>query len=366
MADTTDAGRTGEPAQRRTIPIRRGEEFDVAGVWAYLHEQVNGLPEALPEVEQFPSGASNLTYYLKSGHFEAVLRRPPFGPLPPKAHDMAREAAILAKLNPHFPLAPRPYAFCADESRIGGPFYVMEYKHGVVLDDRFPDGVNADEGLCARISGAVIDTLADLHNVDYQAAGLAEFGHPKGFLARQVEGWIGRYERARTDEVPGVQELTAWLTKQVPASQGTTVIHNDFKLNNIVLDSAALDRPVAVVDWEMTTIGDPLMDLAITLGYWVHGDDPQELRKMLPTVTQLPGFLRRSELIERYARRTGRDVAQIDYYLIFAYFKLAVILQQIYVRWKRGQTQDERFATFDKRVEQLVAYALSQIGGSRA
>lgn len=362
MADTTD----GKRKTRRTIPVRHGEAFDVERVWNYLRERVQGIPAVQPTVEQFPSGASNLTYYLRAGSFEAVLRRPPFGPLPPKAHDMAREAAILAKLHPHFPLAPRPYAFCADESLIGGPFYVMEYRPGFVLDDRFPPGVEPEEALCARISKAVVDTLSDLHGVDYQTAGLAEFGHPDGFLARQVEGWTLRYQRARTDDVPGVDELTKWLQGHVPTSQGKAVIHNDFKLNNIVLDATTLDRPVAVVDWEMATIGDPLMDLAITLGYWVQADDPEELRLMLPTVTQLPGFLRRSDLIEHYAKRTGRDLSAIDYYLIFAYFKLAVILQQIYVRWKRGQTEDERFADFGERATMLVQHAAALIGGAGA
>ncbi|WP_274434986.1 phosphotransferase family protein [Alicyclobacillus sp. ALC3] len=356
MAETSDGHVT-----RRTIPIRQGEGFDVERVWTYLRQRIPRVPEELPNIEQFPSGASNLTYYLQSGPFEGVLRRPPFGPLPPKAHDMAREAAILEKLHPNFPLAPRPLAFCDDLSVIGSPFYIMEYRPGVVLDDRFPSGIAPQPELCQRISCAVVDTLADLHSVDYEAALLAEFGHPDGFLARQVHGWIERYQRAQTDDIRGVEHLTRWLAQRVPVSQAVTVIHNDFKLNNIVLDASALDRPVAVVDWEMATIGDPLMDLAISLSYWVQADDPVELRQMLPTVTQLPGFLSRRDLIERYAKRTGRDLSTIDYYLVFAYFKLAVILQQIYVRWKGGQTADERFASFGARVATIVAHAVSAI-----
>lgn len=369
MSDVTSGEQSAGSRPSRTIPVRPGEGFDVARVWAYIRDQAaalpNDLPDALPSVEQFPSGASNLTYYLKNGSFEAVLRRPPFGPLPPKAHDMQREAAILTKLHPQFPLAPKPYVFCEDTSLIGGPFYVMEYRSGVVLDDRFPADVTPTPDLCERISYAVIDTLADLHAVDYRAAGLESIGHPEGFLTRQVHGWIERYTRSRTDDVAGVEQVTRWLTERVPESPGPTVIHNDFKLNNIVLHEERVDQPVAVVDWEMTTIGDPLMDLAITLGYWVHGDDPDGLRKMLPTVTQMPGFLRREALIERYAARTGRDLSNIDYYMVFAYFKLAVILQQIYVRFKRGQTQDERFATFGQRVALVIAHAASLVREAR-
>lgn len=357
MADATSSGSANSD---RTIAVRPGEGFDAARVWDYIRSHAVGLPDDLPqtvaEVRQFPSGASNLTYHLKSGSFEAVLRRPPFGPLPPKAHDMQREAAILTKLHPHFQLAPRPYVFCDDTSLIGGPFYVMEYRDGVVLDSEFPSGMTPTPALCEHISHTVIDTLADLHAVDYREAELEAFGHPEGFLARQVNGWTLRYQRARTDDVDGVERVTRWLAERVPESPSPTVIHNDFKLNNIVLD-ATLHHPVAVVDWEMTTIGDPLMDLAITLGYWVQADDPDSLRQMVPTVTQLPGFLSRAAMVERYAQRTGRDVSHMDYYLVFAYFKLAVILQQIYVRWKRGQTQDERFATFGQRVAMIVQHA---------
>lgn len=348
-----------------TIPVRAGEELDREAVTRYLREHVPGLPAGELEVEQFPSGASNLTYLLRIGGWEGVLRRPPFGPLPPKAHDMVREAGILARLNPVFPLAPKPYAICADPSVLGAPFYVMERRRGVVLNDTFPPGVEPTASLCRGISETVIDTLAQLHAIDWRAAGLEGLGYPAGFLERQVTGWIGRWERARTDEIAEVEPLTRWLAAHIPSSPPAALIHNDFKLNNMLLDATDLRQVVAVLDWEMTTIGDPLFDLAISLSYWVHADDPEELHTILPTVTPMPGFLRREELMARYAARSGRDLANMHFYMTFAYFKLAVILQQIYARWRRGQTSDERFGEFGERVRHLIVHAhrLAREGG---
>jgi len=340
-----------------TIAVRRGEDFDREAVRRYLLEHVEGVPADLPmEVRQFPSGASNLTYLIRIGDWEAVMRRPPFGPLPPKAHDMKRESQLLMRLHPVFPLVPKPYVFCEDESVIGAPFYVMERKKGVVLDRQFPPGFAVNEAVCRQISYAVVDTLVQLHQVDYREAGLEEFGRPEGFLERQVRGWIGRYERVRTEEIPVVDRVSRWLLDHLPVSQSTTIVHNDFKLNNMLM-SQDLSQVVAVLDWEMATIGDPLFDLGVTLGYWVLADDPELLKQGLPTITTTPGFIRREEFIERYAQKTGRDVSNIDYYLTFAHFKLAVVLQQIYYRWKIGKTQDERFASFGEMVRNLMMYA---------
>jgi aminoglycoside phosphotransferase (APT) family kinase protein len=248
---------------------------------------------------------------------------------------------------------------------MGVPFYIMERRNGLVLNDAFPPGVEVTPELCRHISETVVDTLAGIHGVDWQAAGLAEFGHPEGFLERQVRSWIERYARSRTDESPDVEALTRWLTEHIPASPPPALIHNDFKLNNMLLDPAELARPVAVLDWEMTTIGDPLFDLAISLSYWVQADDPAELRAILPTVTPLRGFFTRPEFMQRYAARSGRDLSSMQFYMTFAYFKLSVILQQIYVRWKRGQTQDPRFAVFGTRIHVLVERA-SQMTGHHA
>ncbi len=340
-----------------TIEIREGEGFDKQAVERLLRERIEGLPDGELEVWQFPSGASNLTYLLKIGEWEGVLRRPPLGPIPPKAHDMGRESGILMKLNAAYPLAPRPYFFTDDEALIGAPFYVMERRKGVVVDDEFPSGVQPTPELCRGMSEMVCDTLVELHAVDPEKAGLGDLGKPEGFLERQTNGWISRYEKAKTDEYPEVEPLTEWLANNVPGSPPPTIIHNDFKLNNLILDPEDLTQVRAVLDWEMATIGDPLFDLAVSLSYWVEHDDPEEMKEILPTVTHTPGFMTRQEFMERYAERSGRDISDMHWHMVFAYFKLAVILQQIYARWHNGQTQDERFATFDVRVKNLIVHA---------
>ncbi|HLI07942.1 MAG TPA: phosphotransferase family protein [Ktedonobacteraceae bacterium] len=345
--------------EEETIAVRPGEEFDLQKVEAYLREHVEGLGEGRLFVRQFPSGASNLTYLLRVGDWEGVLRRPPFGPLPPRAHDMQREAGLLQKISPVFPLAPRPYVFCDDLSILGAPFYVMERRKGIVLNDSFPPDVTVNDALCQCISETVVDTLVQIHAIDWQTAGLSELGHPVGFLERQVKSWIERYFRAQTDDIPQVEPLTRCLAANIPASPAPTLIHNDFKLNNMLLAEQDLGRAVAVLDWEMATIGDPLFDLAISLSYWVTGDDPEELRSILPVVTHHPGFINREQFMQLYARKSGRDLSSMHFYMTFAYFKLAVILQQIYVRWKRGQTQDPRFSAFGTRVRNLILHAAS-------
>ena len=340
-----------------TIKVREGEGFDPEAVEGVLREKIDGLPEGKLEVEQFPSGASNLTYLLRIGDWEGVLRRPPLGPIPPKAHDMGRESGILSKLNAAYPLAPKPYFFTDDEGIIGAPFYVMERRTGVVLDDSFPEGVEPDEGLCRGISRTVVDTLVELHAVDPDGAGLGDLGRPEGFLVRQTEGWIGRYDKAKTDEIDEVGPLTDWLAANVPESPSPTVIHNDYKLNNLVLNPDDLTDVRAVLDWEMTTVGDPLFDLAVSLSYWTEPGDPDDLKAVMPTVTSTPGFMTRRELIDLYAEESGRDLSEMHWYVVFGYFKLAGILQQIFARWKNGQTQDERFATFGDRVRTLILHA---------
>ncbi len=347
-----------------TIGVREGEGFDAGSVENVLRERIDGLPEGKLEVEQFPSGASNLTYLLKVGDWEGVLRRPPLGPIPPKAHDMGRESGILSKLNAAFPLAPKPYFFTDDESVIGAPFYVMEKRTGVVLDDSFPEGVGPDREMCRGISRTVADTLVGLHAVDPWDAGLGELGRPEGFLGRQTEGWISRYDKAKTDEIEEVSPLTDWLSANVPESPAPTIIHNDYKLNNLVLNPNDLTEVRAVLDWEMTTVGDPLFDLAVSLSYWVEPGDPDDLKAVMPSVTATPGFMTRRELIDRYAEGSGRDLSEMHWYVVFGYFKLAGILQQIFARWKAGQTRDERFATFGDRVKTLILHAetLSRTG----
>lgn len=347
-----------------TIEIREGEGFDHGAVERYLRDHIDGLPEGELEVRQFPSGASNLTYLLRIGGWEGVLRRPPLGPVPPKAHDMGRESMILSKLNAAYPLAPKPYFFCDDESVIGAPFYVMERREGVVIDDSFPESIEPTEELCRGISKTVAETLVQLHAVDPWEAGLGDLGKPEGFLERQTKGWISRYEKAKTDEISEVEPLTRWLASNVPESPEPTIIHNDYKLNNLILNPEDPTEVRAVLDWEMATIGDPLFDLAVSLSYWIEAGDSKELKEVLPTVTDTPGFMTRRELMDHYANVSGRDLSDMHWYVVFGYFKLAVILQQIYARWHRGQTKDERFATFDERVRNLILHAedLSRTG----
>jgi aminoglycoside phosphotransferase (APT) family kinase protein len=207
------------------------------------------------------------------------------------------------------------------------------------------------------MSALVCDTLVELHAVDYEGAGLGDLGKPEGFLERQVEGWIRRYEKAKTDDVEDAEPPTEWLASKVPKSPPATVIHNDFKLNNLVLNPEGLTEVRAVLDWEMATLGDPLFDLAVSLSYWIEDDDPEELQDVLPTVTSMPGFMSRKEFMDRYAEQSGRDLSGMHWHVVFGYFKLAVILQQIYARWKKGQTKDDRFADFDEKVRNVITHA---------
>lgn len=342
-----------------TIAVREGEGLDAAWVMDYLRGQIPGAPRGEAEVRQFPTGASNLTYLLRVGGWEAVLRRPPLGPVPPRAHDMEREGKLLQRLHAVFPLAPRPLHICTDAGIIGAPFTVMEYRPGIVVDARLPRGTQATPELGRTMAEAVVDTLVELHRVDYRAAGLEEMGRPEGFMQRQVDGWIGRYQKAATDDIPQVAPLIDRIRASVPdtGAAGATVIHNDFKLNNLIFDPADLGRVTAVVDWEMATVGDPLFDLAIFLSYWVDSTDPPAMQALVPSVTSLPQFPGRDALRQMYAQKSGRDLSGLDWYMTFAYFKLAVILQQIYARFVRGQTRDPRFAGFGHAVRTLIGHA---------
>jgi aminoglycoside phosphotransferase (APT) family kinase protein len=233
----------------------------------------------------------------------------------------------------------------------------MERRKGTVIDNAFPDGVEPDEELCRGISRTVIGTLVRLHAVDVDEAGLGNLGRPEGFLQRQTASWISRYDKAKTDEIGEVGPLMDWLASDVPESPPPTVIHNDYKLNNLVLNPEDLTEVRAVLDWEMATVGDPLFDLAVSLSYWIEPDDPDDLKAVMPTVTVTPGFMTRRELIDRYASESGRDLSDMHWYVVFGYFKLAAILQQIFARWKNRQTEDERFADFGKRVRTLILHA---------
>ncbi len=337
-----------------TDPVRPGEELPPATLADYLRRTLNVTGPLA--VEQFPHGHSNLTYLLRLGDAELVLRRGPFGNQVKSAHDMGREYRVLSRLSAVYPPAPKPLAYCDDPAVLGAPFYVMERRRGLILRAQLPPGLAIDPPTARRLSTALIDNLADLHALDFRAAGLGDLGRPDGYVARQVSGWAERYARAKTDDVPAVDRVAAWLAGHLPAESGVALIHNDYKYDNLVLDPADPTRVVAVLDWEMATVGDPLMDLGTTLAYWVQADDPPALRRQAMGPTALPGSLTRRELADRYAARTGRDVAGVVFYYAYGLFKVAVIVQQIYARYVRGHTADGRFA----RLNGLVAVLAEQ------
>lgn len=323
--------------------VRVGEELDTERLQAYLNERLPG-GEGTLVVEQFPKGFSNLTYRIRFGIRDLVLRRPPFGATIKTAHDMGREYRILSHLSPVYPKAPRPLLYCDDDSVLGAPFYVMERVEGIILRPSMPVEMIPSPEAMARIAEAFVETFAELHAVDYEAAGLGELGRPQGYVQRQIEGWTKRYRRARTDEIPEIERVAAWLAEHRPSEAGHALIHNDFKYDNLMLASDDWTRVVAVLDWEMATLGDPLMDLGTTLGYWIDADDPPAMHQLRLSPTTLPGNPTRAELVERYAQKSGRDVGNVVFYYVYGLFKLAVIIQQIYYRYQQGHTQDPRFA----------------------
>ena len=340
-----------------TAAVRPDEALDEAALAAYLRGKLPDA-EAPLAVRQFPGGHSNLTYLLRFGEQEYVLRRPPLGPVAPTAHDMSREHRVLSALWAVFPPAPRPYLLCEDPGVIGAPFYVMERRHGIVVRTELPPEIGGNLGLRRRVSEALVDTLVAFHAVDWEVAGLAGLGRPAGFVERQVRGWAERYERARTREIQAIRDLARWLAERIPPSPPPTLLHNDYKLDNVMLDRADPGRVVAILDWEMATLGDPLVDLGLLLCYWADRRDPPARRQSVSQITAEPGFMTRAEVLARYASSAGRDVSRIAFYETFALYKVAVVVQQIYVRYARGQTKDPRFASFEDRVVGLAEAAL--------
>jgi len=337
--------------------VRPGEELDIARLQPFLHEHLGHSGPV--SVEQFPSGHSNLTYLIRMGNGrmgsrELVLRRPPFGSKVRSAHDMAREYRVLSKLHTAYPAAPKALLYCDDLSILNAPFYLMEPIRGMILRRDPPPSVPFPPETAQRLSEAFVDNLARLHRLDYAAIGLADLGKPQGYLERQVKGWIERYHNSKTHDLPEVERISAWLTARMPASDATALIHNDYKYDNIVLDPADATKIVGVLDWEMCTLGDPLTDLGTALAYWADPQDPEELQEIRSAPTTLPGTLTRAQLIERYARATVRDPSDMIFYLTFARFKVAVIIQQIYYRYAQGLTRDERFAALPARIHTLL------------
>ena len=341
--------------------VRDGEQLDVDRLASYLAGHVPGWRGPVV-VEQFPRGYSNLTYLVRGGDRELVLRRPPVGNTVKTAHDMGRECRILSRLCRVYDLAPCPVAACEDDGVLGAPFYLMERRRGVIL--RTPCPPLAPDVL-GRLCESLIDGLARLHALDYQAAGLDDLGRPEGYVERQVTGWTRRYRAAQTDDLPELEHVAAWLGANRPAESGAALVHNDYKFDNLVLDPGDPTRIIAVLDWEMATIGDPLLDLGTTLGYWVEPGDPPALQELVVGPTTQAGASTRRELIEAYRARSGRTLPDMVYYYVFGLFKIAVIAQQIYARYVRGLTGDPRFAGLGRVIAGLGAGAAGAIAAGR-
>lgn len=352
-------------ALSRRVPgtgeVRREDAFDVEAVAAWVRSVAPGDAgvlagvdlgdddrPVLPEVRQFTGGASNLTYLLRYPGVDLVLRRPPAGTKARGAHDMRREYRVQSALRPVYPLVPRMVGFCDDHSVIGSDFYVMERLEGIVLRRDIPRELRPDVATVRRLSERAVDALVELHSVDVEAAGLGDLDRGDGYVRRQVEGWSARYRRARTPDVPDFAPVMRWLEANQPEDAGHCLIHNDFRFDNLVLDPGDLTRVIGVLDWEMATVGDPLMDLGGALAYWVQADDGPVFTAFRRQPTHVRGMLTRAEVVQRYARLTGREITgeQWRFYEVFGLFRLAVIAQQINHRYYYGQTTNPAFRTF--------------------
>lgn len=360
MPDLRDSDPRNNDPRDYPSPVRHGEELDVGRLEPFLLRHFGDRAGTL-SVEQFPNGHSNLTYLVRLGNRAFVLRRPPFGSKVKSAHDMGREFRVLSKLHSAYPPAPKVLLYCDDESVLGAPFYLMERISGIIIRRNLPQGLPFTEQTARRLSESFIDNLVHLHSLDYVAIGLGDLGKPDGYLDRQVRGWIDRYWNSKTHDLPEVTRISTWLNGHMPASGAATLIHNDYKYDNLVLDPGNLTKIAGVLDWEMATIGDPLTDLGTTLSYWVDAQDPEELLRIRWCPSNDPGSLTRAQLVDRYARTTGRDVSNIVFYLAFARFKLAVIVQQIYFRYDQGLTKDARFAMMPEVVSALLRASLRGI-----
>lgn len=339
-----------------TIPMRPDEQLDMRRLGDYLTGKLTGSDQTLA-VRQFGGGAANLTYLLDYGAEQYVLRRPPLGPVAASAHDMGREYRVLSVLHQAYPYAPRAFLFCDDLSVIGAPFFVMERRQGVVVRRTMPEAYAAMPNAARRMSEALVDALAAFHAVDYDALGLGGLGKPAGFIDRQIEGWYRRWHAAKTADLPDMDAVYAWLKANQPANTRVSLVHNDYKLDNVMLAAGDPGRVVAVFDWDMCTLGDPLADLGALLTYWTEPSDPRYLQATAMMPLGEPGFLSRAELVARYAAKSGRAVEAIDFYHALGLFRLTVIIAQIYIRYARGQTQDSRFAAMEFMIPALARRA---------
>jgi aminoglycoside phosphotransferase (APT) family kinase protein len=344
------------------VPIRAGEELDREKLNAYLKEFVPAIGE-VRSITQFPGGFSNLTYCLKTDSKEYVLRRPPFGANIKSAHDMGREFKVLTLLKPHYSKVPEPVIYCENESIIGSSFYVMERIQGAVLRAANAPKLGLSSNVLRRASTALVDNLVALHALDIHSTGLVQLGKPEGYVQRQVEGWVKRYYAAETDKIETLDEVAEWMKKNQPVSGAPAFLHNDYKYDNVILNPNDLSEILGVLDWEMSTVGDPLMDLGASLAYWSEAGDAPEIKFF--NLSWLPGNLTKQEVIERYTEKSGRDLSNILFYYLFGLYKNAVIVQQIYARWKAGYTKDSRFGTLLPVIKALGQKAISALERQR-
>ncbi|QWF78065.1 phosphotransferase family protein [Amycolatopsis sp. CA-230715] len=332
-----------------TVEVRAEDRFDVDAVHDWLSSEVDGLGGP-PEVRQFPRGASNLTYLLRYPDRELILRRPPPGHKAASAHDMRREYRVQAALKPAFGYVPTVLAFNDDPALLGGDFYVMERLDGLILRGDLPPGLSLDEPAARGLSESLVDRLAELHEVDVDAVGLRDLGKGAGYVERQIRGWTSRFAKAKTPNAPEFAEVIAWLEANLRDEVRICLIHNDFRFDNVLLgDDLSI---TGILDWEMATLGDPLMELGSTLAYWVQADDDDVMKASRRQPTHLPGMLTRAEVVERYASRSGLEIGDFTFYEVYGLFRLAVVLQQIYYRFHSGDTHNPAFADFG----QFVAY----------
>lgn len=340
--------------------IREGEELNTTAVETYLKDTISGLTGKLT-VQQYPSGYSNLTYLIQVGNRKMVLRRPPFGTKAKTAHDMGREYRILSALKKVFPYCPQPLSYTEDEAIIGCPFYVMDRIEGIILRKNLPSALSFSPPEMKQLCRNLVDVLLELHQVDFTKIGLNNQGKPEGYITRQVEGWSKRYRAAKTPDAPDYERIMEWLAHNQPAdSDRPCIIHNDYKLDNIVLDPANPLKIIGVLDWELATIGDPLMDLGATLAYWVNRDDSEAMQLIRFQPSNVEGAFSRQEILEYYQEKAGIKVSDFSFYLCCNLFRVATIVQQIYYRYYRGQTKDKRFAFLIGAV-QIIEKAIQTI-----
>ncbi|PSR14294.1 MAG: phosphotransferase family protein [Bacteroidetes bacterium] len=321
---------------------RKGEELDQEKLSRYLRDHLSGF-QTIEFIRQFPGGFSNLTYLISTNLGEWVLRQPPRGANIKSAHDMAREFRVLQTLQGIYGRIPEPIHLCEDASILGSPFYLMERVKGLILRNSPPPGYDLNPTRMRAISGAAVDNLAMLHQIDITSTGLLELGKPEGYTARQVTGWIKRYRNAQTDDIAALDQLADWMEKNQTPDDYPGLIHNDYKYDNLVLDQDEPARILAVLDWEMATVGDTRMDLGTSLAYWCEAPEAEVMQLAASNLTWLPGNLTRTEVVARYNQTTGHNLDDILFHFVYGAFKIAVIIQQIYARWKKGYTTDPRF-----------------------